>query len=375
MAVPSDRRRTLVAALWAMWALFALVAVVDIVRGEVPIDYEFYWRAAEALQGKGAPYAPEDFPIGYPPGSLYLFKPLAVLGPVGAGVFLALLLWGSAAFGCHRWASRFDLPVTTAFAAALSLMFFPLLRGLEPLNISVATFAMLAWYAPPTSRERPPLLDSAVSAAIAFVLAMKPHWVLIAGPMLLLQRRWWALGGLVAGGAALLGASLWHEALWDAFLYRIEHEVETHWTFDIWRLSPWLGGASVIVWLGAVLAMFRVAARDSWVFALSAIVVWPRPSPYDYVVLLPLVAYAATRAPRLAAGAFAVFSTPLGFLAILDRVDGAVAMEIGYTWRTSLLGKAYFITGIVLTFWAARAFLFPASPKLDEDDDAGDPRP
>lgn len=346
-------------ALWLAPLMLALASIVDLTRGELPIDFVFYDNAAKAVAAATPPYQPDDFPLIYTPGVLYLLLPLGYLSTPAAGVLLAVLLWACACWGAATWARRVGLDVAPSIAVVAALSFFPVYRGLEPLNLDILVFALLALLAP-AQKARGALVEFAVGVGVGYTIAMKPHWLSVAGPLLALQRRWAAVAGLLAGAGLMLAASLAHPALWGVFVHRMTHEVDTHWTFDLWRLSPWLGAAAFVIWCGVLAIAWWRKHPEAWLLSLTAIVVWPRPAGYAFVALLPVLFYAWTRAGRWRWPLAAAFSTPLGLAMVVTITDGVVGFDVGYGPRWAALSVVYWLAAAALLVWlAARVLKMP----------------
>ncbi len=354
-----NEERSLAPALWLAWVMLAAVGLVDIFRGEVPIDFEYYWNVAEALRGAEPPYAPENFPLVYLPGILYVFKPLGLLTQSAAGALFVVLLWGAAALGCLTFARRFALPHPPAVIAAGCLLFFPLYRGLEPLNLSMLLFGMLAWFAPHDD-DKPVWIDFLVAFAFGYLIAMKPHWLAVAGAVAVCQRRWGAAFGAGAGGLALLGLSVIHEELWESFFQQLAWHLDYIHRLDVWVVHPAVGAAALAAWLGVLGWLWVRGFRDAWVFPMTAVLIWPRMQHYDFVLMLPVLMYVAQHARRASLATLVAFSLPVGVLATLAVTDGEVGFEVGHTWRTTVLSALYLFSSLVLAGFAVAAI--KASP-------------
>ena len=343
----NDERKRDIAG-WAAFGLLALTSAAQLLGGTFPYDFEVCWRGARDFVSGANPYAARDLSYVYPPASLYLFAPLGLLPIELAGIVWGALCWCSAAFAAGGWAARVGAPLTPGVAAAAALMFFPLYRALEPLNLGVVLLAALLFCAAPERAARKPL-EFAGAVVAGFLFAIKPAWLSVALPMLLLRRRGWGIAGMLVGVTSMVTLSVLRRDDWTSFVAGARRAVKSQWTFDLWTVSPWLGALALAVWCALLLVVWRRGHEDAWLFALTAVVVWPRPVAYSYLVLLPLLFYLVPRMGKAGWGLAALLSTPLGYLLTLDVQGGALLVDMGHTWRSAVTSGVLWLCAIAIT--------------------------
>lgn len=192
-------------------------------------DFAWYWSQAEALRLDGparlydpaaqaarlvdlAPFARKDplvpGQVPYLPIFALLFAPLTLLPPLaGYALWMAISL---AALGWLTWRVHQLLPgvstpwllVALATFAPIAMSFF---NGQPMLLLAVAVGEM--YLALRAGRD----LRAGLWLS---VLVLKPQYAILLGPMLLVQRRWRAVGGALAGVAVALLLS-WLGVGWD----------------------------------------------------------------------------------------------------------------------------------------------------------------
>lgn len=333
--------------------LFLTVAgVAGALNGPVPIDFEVYTTAGHDLLAGRDPYVLREMPFVYPPSALWLMAPFGLVTPQVGGAIWAAMLWAMVAFAAVRWTRHLGVTFSASSAVLAILFFYPAHRALDPLNIEIALFFVASLCAP---YAKPPrlLVDAVLGFVAGFVATLKPHWLMIVGPTLFLQRRYAAVAGAIAGTATMVLSSMQSEH-WASYLRNIQWEVGYRWTVDVWRAGPELGLLCVALWCVAVLILWRRNPPHAWLFALTAVVVWPRIAAYSYVLAFPLIVYlflslpSSLRAPARWLPVI-VFSAPFGYVGVLLELhNGALTLNYGYSWRGVALGVIHWASLIAM---------------------------
>lgn len=272
----------------------------------VAIDYAVFWKAVR----RADPYRLDAYFVNPPPALLAL-QPLRLVGFVPGYVLwtaLSLLLFF---FAARRLVG--DRAALLSLFSAASI--HGLLLGQAPMMLGAAIlFAVTA----------PALWCGVILGCVA---AIKPQ-LLLAAPVILLARKdWVALGGMIAGGAALilLSAGLFGLQAWIDWAAALPSFNRALILFDVLRyvitpaaFGPRLG-LPMLPWLllGVALAAVLVArfARQAQGASLAALMVVssilasPYALPHDLVGAMPALSLFILSSPSIAyfAMASAVF--------------------------------------------------------------------
>jgi hypothetical protein len=307
---------------WAplAWALVVTLVAVEVARrlisGEIPSDLSAYIAAADVFSRGENPYGPALFDSAhyagfvyvYPPGTLPLIEPLALVPPPIIAAADALLRAAAIVFALS-WVRRVlavELPLAWLVLAAV--FYQPLLVDFMAGNLCAymfAAFIACMWM----GHDEPRLWHAFAAVGLGVVLAFKPMWGIPAGLVLLVRGRWKMAAGLVAGAGVVAGLSLvewtggfeWTggqeptgEVLVDSWLARIESVRARYHSVDLLSLAPSVLPVAVVAWIvaGAVLVR-RLGAQHPrlWLWACVSLVAWPRLASYSYLFVVPALCF------------------------------------------------------------------------------------
>jgi hypothetical protein len=333
-------------------------------------DFHVYWLAARALRnGWDTVYQISGLtPFKYHPAFALAFVPFGWLSEPAARIVWAALNAAMVVDAQRRWRARWtldDVAIGLGYICVGHALFWQYQFG----NV---TFAMLwLWTVALTS---PRVWIEAVCYAV--LIALKPFWIALIVPWILL-RRWQLLGRVTAalvaisavpvilGPAALVTAyRRWIETFadplhahnypkndnqsWFGFLYRHRDLVHDHVTFW-WFVGCTLAG---ILWLAFWQRLWRapLPRRDWWIVEASLLpfILWTSPLSWIHhqILLWPLLAL-AWQLGRREPVARAVFVVSLMVLTVLSQsIIGRPATLVVLTWGIPLIAFP------ILTWWA-----------------------
>jgi hypothetical protein len=312
--------------------------------GEIPADMSAYFAAAEVFAAGADPYGEalfaaaryDGFPYVYPPGTLPLIGWLDRVDPalvVGADVILR----ASCLLGALEWLRRRILPDVPTWTVVLTALFYqPLIADFAVGNLAIyllGAFVLCAHLA--TSAWRWWYLPAGVAAGV--LLAFKPMWGLVAGVVLLANRRWAAAASVAAGAAVIVGLTTMHAELVGPWQQRIAEVRSFYSSFDLLALAPALLPVAILAWLAAGVALVRrgVAPERLWLWACVSLFAWPRLATYSYVLLIPVLLFLWARLGYRRALAISLVALgPLPWL-LIGTAD-FVYLGLLYGWSLAL---------------------------------------
>ena len=307
----------------------------------------------------------EKLPYVYPPFFSLLFRPLAVLPYARACLTWMLISVGLYLGGfAVLWRGCEAIPAGEWWTALLlALSFGPFIECWNSGQASAFGFAALALALHCEALGRP----FALGLCLALWLYKPPLLVLVL-PMLVVARRWRALGGLAVGGLLLAGVSLlavgWRGCLAYADhltvfsrIMRAPSTVFPSWKFiDLDHFLDLLfrGNASVasIVWAAVALAMLPFLARLWWTFdrsgpdrrrlTWSATLTWTLVlngyiGLYDAILAVPGLIITADVLYRCAGALTPGFKSLLALLYVVSWVSQHLARSMGFQPFTLVL--------------------------------------
>lgn len=271
----------------------------------------------------------------YPPATAWLFAPFGALdvdlGVLGvdafvlvtalAGVIAAVALFGPSGDGAR------------AFILALSAAAHPFVYDIHAGHFIGLELLGLVGIARGLRERRDPLLVAGLLA-----LSLKPHLFVVLVPVvvvaLVARRSWRSLAWSAAAflGLAIASAIAAPEAL-SVILERAGTKTALSWSTP-WALAQLVAPAAPLLVFGALaglaavaaIAVWRAAPRDDVELAIIAagmalsLAVTPYAQPYDLLLLVPAIAFAARGAENLTAA-------PRTLL-----LAGLVLLYVGGTW-------------------------------------------
>ncbi len=327
------------------WALVALLVAAELYRrvaaGAVPPDFSAYLAAADVWMQGGDPYGPAlleaprygGYPYVYVPGTLSLIAPLHELSTEVA-TSLELVVRVAVLFGIVLWCRRtWELEPPLFALLPLALFYEPI--AADFLGGNLTTYMLGVVLACREIGRRPSESWHAMAGVpLGLLLAFKPMWILPVGAIVLVERAWRLVGGLLVGGSTVIGLTLWQWPLVDSWLRRIE-QVRAHYqSIDLLSLGRWLQadlGPSIppatwpaiatLVWAAIGWGLWRRVEEagspsgsfdnDSspdttstspsespksrsvplWLWGCASLMAWPRLGSYSYVLWLPVLTY------------------------------------------------------------------------------------
>lgn len=319
----------------AIAALIVLELLRRLFLGYVPDDFTAYLSAADTFAAGGNPYSDDILsqarydhkPFNYFPGTLWILWPLHLLStPVAAGLDWCLRIFalGFAVLEIRRAVEAHGsrkLPLH--FVVLLAVAFQPLLVDLLFGNIITYLFFALALIIRLSGATRAvPMIMGGLTAGI--VLAFKPYWIL-PGLFIAVAKRNVALGAAICGGAGIIVlASLPFLSWRDVYIAHVQAMAAFYHSVAIGTYLPvWMVGLVIIGWCVAGGLLIRKNPEESWLFAFTALVCFPRVGTYDYVLAFPLVLLLITRLGWLRGLTIGVvFWGPLPWILRTIKVEG-----------------------------------------------------
>ncbi len=319
----------------AIGVLIALEFIRRLFLGYVPDDFTAYLSAADTFAAGGNPYSDDILtqprynhkPFNYLPGTLWFLWPLHLFSTSVAAAFdwcLRILALGFAIFEIRRAAeSHGTHKLPLHFTFLLAVAFQPLLVDLLFGNIiTYLLFALaLILRLSRTSRQAPRILGG---LAAGLILAFKPYWVL-PGLFIAVAKRSFALAASVSAGAALVVfASLPFWSWKDIYISHVQAMAAFYYSVAIQTLVPfWMVLVVIVAWCVAGGFLIRKNPEESWLFAFTSLVCFPRVGTYDYVLAFPLVLLLITRLGWLRGLMLGVvFWGPLPWILRTIKVEG-----------------------------------------------------
>jgi hypothetical protein len=278
-------------------------------------DFAVYWRTAN--QPAELAYLWEGrFPFPYAPTMLLWIAPLSLTGPRPAFFLLC-----AASIAAFILAFRPYLPRT---AIALCLISPPFVRGISTGQVSALLAALMIWACGSANRI-------AAGMAFGFIASIKPHLVIMAPLMFVLNRDWRAFGAaaftfliVVAGSVILFGPSRWPEwiASMDHFHGAVVETNVLDNTITLAALAERLGLRPlpfIVLGMfggGAVVYLCRSAPplEKFTAIALGSLLAAPYAMSYDLITVVPLLALTILRGRIFSALAIASPLHPLPML-------------------------------------------------------------
>jgi hypothetical protein len=256
----------------------SLYCSMQLVRsGGLATDFKVFWTSVRS----GAPYAPNDWPFGYPPTMLLWLQPLRLIP-----LWPAFMLWGLASLAAFVASLRSNrLLALAAFPTA-----FVALTGQSSLFVAALLFTAF--------RSR------ATGILLGLAFTIKPQLVFLAPLALMMVRNWHQLGMMVLT-VLLLGLAsgvIFGPTIWLDWLNSIPHFQKrvaeigvlggaaspSGWaTWMGWNPLPFLLGGFAIG-LMALICSFENAEEKGALVGLCCVVASPYALIYDLVVILPI---------------------------------------------------------------------------------------
>ncbi|MGM0554898.1 MAG: glycosyltransferase 87 family protein [Myxococcota bacterium] len=316
-------------AVWLAWAVLISCLVAETVHrifyGYVPRDLSAYLAAADTFMAGGDPYTDDIFDSTryqgyvyvYPPGTLPL---VGVLDYLSAELVSTLDLWARSAvlLGALHWLRRrFSVSAPMSILVFLALLYEPVLVDFRAGNLP--TYLLAAFLVCVHMSHTPWRAWHAAAGIVAgLALAFKPMWLAPALLVLLLRRRWGALGSALLGASVIGGLTVVHLDFVPTWLARIEQLTIRYRSAVLLNLHPVLWGAALTAWLAGAVALVRKLGLDDdrlWLWLCISVVVWLRAGTYSYVLFLPVFFFWWRRfGLRRAALAFVVTLGPLPWM-------------------------------------------------------------
>lgn len=289
------------------WILLVVILALELYRrlflGYIPHDFGAYLAAADVATRGLDPYGPaifdspyyQGYPYIYPPASLS-FATLLALAPAPLvtaldAIMRVAILVGSVIFLKRRMQIELALPTLLLAACLFAPFAFDLMTG----NLETYMFCGLLVLVDSAHKHWLKALVLGLTAAVLFVF--KPMWYIPAVALLISQRNWPALCGLIVGACAGTGLTIADSDLFASWLVRLAEVREFYPAVNFLEISPWLYGVVVTLWVCGGLAILgtRGASSEVWVYACTSIVIWPRSDLYSYMIFLPVIFYLLQR--------------------------------------------------------------------------------
>ena len=278
--------------------LLALELGRRIFGGYVPHDFAAYLAAADTFSRGLDPYGDAIFdsshyrgyPYIYPPASLYPLAllahlPSALIAALDAVARMVIFVWSLDRL--REWL-RMDRELTPLLFAG----FFFTPFAFDYLTGNAETYMFFGFLAIVGLARRPGSIASfAGGVAAGWLLCVKPMWLIPATAALVALRGWAVLAGVLAGTAAAVAVSTADMELAKSWLERVGDVRSSIDVVSMFEHSLWLYGMAVAAWVATGLWILRVHGfgGDAWIYACTAIAIWPRSDLYSYMVVLPVL--------------------------------------------------------------------------------------
>ncbi|MFU8802596.1 MAG: hypothetical protein ACNA8W_02195 [Bradymonadaceae bacterium] len=280
--------------------LLALELYRRLFLGYIPHDFGAYLAAADTFSRGLDPYSEaifdsplyQGYPYIYAPASLYLtllvsHLPTVLVTALDAilrmAIFIASMGWLQ-----KKLQLRPDLPTLLFVGCFFAPFAFDFMTG----NLETYMFFGLIVVVGLADRSgiAVPLLGGVIVGLLLFV---KPMWLIAAVAALVALRGWLVLTGLIAGAMTATAVSLASQDLYTSWLARLGEVREFYGAVNYLEFSPWLYGLAIFAWAGAGLWILKTRGfgGDTWIYACTSIVIWPRIDLYSYMILLPVLLF------------------------------------------------------------------------------------
>lgn len=285
-------------------ALLIALSLWHTLSGKPPHDQTAYLYAADLFSKGLNPYTDqrflsplyEGYPYVYLPFTRWLLIPLSLLPPLAWPILDAALRVSALALSVRALKRRFAIKQDWPFLLMVCGLFHPIFVDALVGNVATCMFALTLGLFTFTQRTEPKTRDLGVGLLFGLVMMIKLTWMM---PVLVIAagtRRLRLTAGLIMGALSALGLSLVDPALFSAWLEMLGR-ISARWpNFDTMGVSVWL---FALVWVGwSVVALRLFIRRDAtqlFIWACASAITWPRQSEYDFILILPLIAFIHSR--------------------------------------------------------------------------------
>jgi hypothetical protein len=222
---------------------------------------------------------------------------------------------------------------------AFPLLIFPMFRGFETLNLEPLLFSCMILLAGTAPKSR--WVDLGLGLVCGFLLGIKPYWLAAALPVLVLRGRYFGAAGVLAGLGTLVAVSVATSAeLWMGFLRKAAMAAKHGMTPDLWNIDFKLGIVGVLIWTFSAYLVWRRDHEDAWIYAFTAIIIWPRIVIYSYLILIPVIMYLIARRGRCGWFLVLCYSIPVALSAQLQWETGYPVLDVGAP--SGLIGSGFY---------------------------------
>lgn len=287
-----------------------------IVNDDIAMDFSVYWRAAsEPLSEVYLPRPTLNFP--YAPTMLLWIAPLALL-PLG----MSYAIWVGISIFAFVGACRMHLKYREI---CLALGSFPMVYCLLNGQVATTLTALLIWAC--TTRNR-----VAAGVAFAVIFSIKPQFVLMAPLLLLVRRDLGALVSFAISSVAIIAASVaaFGVETWESWLRALDHfhqivikngvlqvTITPASAAELWGLPslPFLIGGAAIGALVVIKCRQQPSLQQATAVAVGSLLASPYAIMYDFVAVMPFLAWSIFRGNLFAALISTGTLSPLPLLA------------------------------------------------------------
>lgn len=290
----------------AIGALVVLELLRRLFLGYIPDDFTAYLSAADTFAAGQNPYSNDILsqpryngkPFNYLPATLWILWPLHLLStPVAAAIDWCLRI-AALGFSIQVFSRAVEKhghhKLRLHFVFLLAVAFQPMLVDLLFGNIITYLFFALALILRLSNSEGLKALGGGVIAGM--ILAFKPYWILPGLFIALAQKQQVLAAGIFVGAGMIVVASLPYLNWLEVYVAHVESMAAFYYSVAIGTFFSFPQIIlTILAWCAAAGLLVRKNPEESWLFAFTSLVCFPRIGTYDYVLAFPLVLLLITR--------------------------------------------------------------------------------